>query len=184
MTRVEEITAKLLQGLATEDERAELAAEYVPLALRAAKRFRNCDDYFGPALFGIAYAIEHPREGMDKWILSCISRCVRNFYLRNHTIYVPYSTIRDQRRKGVAIVRINVQTNSNVERVTRNTRYTDAILEALDDVSNDEIDRAIVKYRLEGFRDSEIGPKLQLSKSYVNARRNALEMRFNNRMRA
>ncbi len=186
--RLAELTKLLRSGEMTFQERDELAKGFIRVALSiAAKMCRHTrdDEIASAALFGVVYALDKAREklkddNLQAWIISCIISHCRRFRARDHMAPVPPTTYLVRAKKGLKthnIIFVDVK-NPGEDRYFKSRIATSAIKETLDLAAEDDMDRQIIKYRLEGYNDREISVKLGVSNSLIFKRRSGIETRY------
>lgn len=164
-----------------EDE-ARLAKMFIPMAYARIRNMKDANDYLGPAMFGIFYALrnrpsEISQESLSSWISTCINRFIYEASQRKSLIPVPRSTRYDAEKKGVEVVELKRHKLSDSFSKS-NSRFYDEIVDTLDDISNNEIDEKIIKMRIEGYVDEEIAKSLGISFQAVHKRRINIKKRF------
>lgn len=180
------ITETLVQRLKSNEltlgEINEVAAYYILLAKRTVSRFRNPDEFLGAALLGITYAITQVQKLIDNnltaWVMACVKNFIRQCYNSQHLICVPQSTIRINRKKGEDMSLPVVVSIDNTDKECYSMKRYQEIVDTIDDACLDDIDREIVRFRIEGYRDTEIGLRISKSQAFVQRRRAELESRF------
>lgn len=142
---------KLKSGVATEEEKNEIARQY----LRVVNYYAQGDgDLISAGNEGLAYAIRNAHkirgDNLEGWIFLCISRIIaraRKKLIKGppmpHPYYVP------------------------------STLYHD-----IQELCKDDTERTIVKKRVDGYKDDEIAVEIGLSASGVHRIRMKIKARF------
>ncbi len=189
--RLLELTKSLREGRITFTEREELARGFIRLALKIAASWANnrpqkADDIASAALFGIVYALDKAREkliddNLTGWVIAAIVSHCRRFCAQDHLAVVPAKTYHTRQKKGLStptLTIVPIDFREIEKRCYTSTGTVHEIKEMLKISAKDDRDREIIRLRIQGYDDREIGAKLNISQQAVHMRRKDLESRY------
>lgn len=152
-----------------------IAGQYV--ALFRSKRW--VDDFVSAAMEGVVDAVQQLRDphcGNDSpksVVATCVHRCISESISDNQTIRVPGRT---QRHHGRGIQPTRIHDDETNDSIIDSGLAPDinGVEDAIEQVVETELEADIVRLRVEGYNDTEIGEKLGYSQQTVQVIRQDL----------
>jgi DNA-binding CsgD family transcriptional regulator len=191
-TFTEEEALALLPRVRAYDQKAieEMTLGYLRLALVIVGQYlalfksrRYVDDFVSAAVEGLVegvLSLRLPHYGKDnpKSVVSAaIHRSISSCIAANNMIRVPERTVRRRRANGVSSIPTRVHDDDLLH--SRAASDTNSIEGALEQVIETDLEAEIVRLRLEGYTDVEIGEQLGYRQQTIQVIRQDLHNRLN-----
>lgn len=162
---VKVLTDEELETALINFDRETLLKKYISVVFRLAGNYaRKCpalvDDLISEGLLGFNVAFEDYKNGKVT-----IDEAEKHFY------YQICKHCFDLLRKEKKNKQLNFDVGFKPDHIS-------AILNHLEDIATTELERTIIKLRLEGFTDQEIADQVGLSKQYIGRVRSQLKVKF------
>lgn len=159
-----------------------IAGQYV--ALFKSRRF--VDDFVSAAMEGVVegvLSLRDPHAGLDNpksIVSSSVHRSISSTIANNNTIKVPERTARRHRGSGVSSVPTRIfddEVNDNILEAGFAPDVT-SVEDAVDQIVETDLEAEIVRLRVEGNTDEEIGEQLGYSRQTIQVIRQDLYSRL------